>query len=71
MTMRSPTVPNPEPRIRYSRTEAAQQLSIGLRKLDYLRAQGKIIGRVDGGQVFFDHDELVSYAKSCPPEGDE
>lgn len=58
-------------RIRYTRTEAAEQLSISLRKLDYLRAEGKIIGRIDNGHVFFDDDELRSYAKSCPPEGVE
>ncbi|WP_280320182.1 hypothetical protein [Nocardia wallacei] len=56
-------------RIRYTRTGAAEQLSISLRQLDYLRAQGKLIGRVDGTHTYFDHDELVSYAKSCTPEG--
>ncbi|MGW3545858.1 helix-turn-helix domain-containing protein [Nocardia niigatensis] len=55
-------------RIRYSKTEAAQMLSISVRTFDRLRAAGKIIGRQDGGRVFFDHDELVSYAKSCEPE---
>ena len=55
-------------RIRYSRHEAAEQLSISIRKLDYLRAERKIIGRTDGGSVYFDHEELVSYARSCPAE---
>ncbi|WP_280439785.1 helix-turn-helix domain-containing protein [Nocardia cyriacigeorgica] len=59
------------PRIRYTRSEAARALSISERTLDRLREAGKIIGRVDGGRIFFDHSELVSYAKSCPPEGDE
>lgn len=63
--------PTPSVRIRYTKSDAAQMLSISTRKLDYLRAEGKIIGRIDGGRVFFDHDELVSYAKSCAPEGDE
>nr|WP_156959451.1 hypothetical protein [Nocardia sp. BMG51109] len=44
-------------------------LSISLRQLDRLRTDGKIIGRVDGKRTYFDHDELVSYAKSCAPEG--
>lgn len=57
-------------RIRYSKAEAAEQLSISVRTLDKLRADGKIIGRVDGGRVFFDHSELESYAKSRRPEGD-
>lgn len=56
-------------RIRYTRAEAAEQLAISVRQLDYLRADGKIIGRVDGKNVFFDHDELLSYAKSCTAEG--
>lgn len=58
-------------RIRYTQSEAAQMLSISVRKLQYLRTEGKICGRIDGGHVYFDHDELWSYAKSCPPEGTE
>ncbi len=65
------TVTQAKGRIRYTRSEAAQMLSISLRKLDYLRTAGKIIGRLDNGHVFFDDDELRSYAKSCPPEGTE
>lgn len=57
-------------RIRYTKAEAAHVLSISQSTLDRLRADGKIIGRRDGGRVFFDHDELQSYAKSCPPEGE-
>ena len=60
----------PRTRIRYTRAEAAQQLSLSLRQLDYLRSAGKLIGRVDGKFIYFDHDELVSYAKSCPAEGE-
>ncbi|MCC3311481.1 helix-turn-helix domain-containing protein [Nocardia africana] len=51
-------------RIRYSRREAAQQLSISERSLDRLRAAGQIIARVDGGRIYYDHSELESYAKS-------
>lgn len=61
----------PKSRIRYSKAEAAEQLSISVRALDRLREQGEIIARVDGGRVYFDHDELTSYARSCPAEGDE
>lgn len=57
-------------RIRYTKAEAAHVLSISQSTLDRLRAEGKIIARRDGGRVFFDHAELESYAKSCPPEGD-
>jgi hypothetical protein len=58
-------------RIRYTRAEAAEQLSISKCQLDRLRRDGKIIARVEGRQVFFDHSELVSYSKSCPAEGCE
>lgn len=58
-------------RIRYTKTEAAEQLSISVRSLDRLRERGEIIARVDGGRIYFDHSELESYAKSCPAEGDE
>lgn len=64
------TAGNPIPRVRYSRAEAAQALCISPRQLDRLRERGEIVGRVDGGRIFFDHDELVSYAKSRPAEGD-
>jgi hypothetical protein len=58
-------------RIRYNRASAAEQLNISLRQLDYLRSTGKLIGRKDGGSVYFDHEELTSYARSCPSEGGE
>ena len=59
----------PVTRIRYTKAEAAQQLSISERKLDELRQAGLIVARKDGSRVYFDHDELVSYAKSCQAEG--
>lgn len=62
MTMTSAT------RIRYPKRMAAEMLSISERTLDRLRESGKIIARTDGGRVFFDHDELVSYARSCAVE---
>ncbi|MEU6580623.1 helix-turn-helix domain-containing protein [Nocardia sp. NPDC046763] len=65
------TIASDRMRIRYTKADAAQMLSISISTLDRLRMAGKIIGRVDGGRVFFDHDELVSYSKSCTPEGDE
>lgn len=54
-------------RIRYTKEDAARQLSISVRQLERIRLAGKIIGRQDGGRVFFDHDELRSYALSCTP----
>lgn len=70
MTRRTVLEPLRQQRIRYTKSEAAQLLSISERALDRLREAGKIIGRLDGRNVYFDHDELVSYAKSRPAEGD-
>jgi hypothetical protein len=67
--MSAPT--QPVTRIRYTKAEAAQQLSISERTLDRIRERGDIIARVDGGRIFFDHNELVSYANSRPAEGEE
>ncbi|NEW33787.1 helix-turn-helix domain-containing protein [Nocardia cyriacigeorgica] len=58
-------------RIRYTKAEAAYQLSISVRTIDRLREEGKLIGRRDGSRIYFDHSELVSYAKSCPVEESE
>jgi hypothetical protein len=58
-------------RIRYTRAQAAEQLSISPRTLDRIRERGDIIGRIDNGHVYFDHDELASYARSCRAEGNE
>lgn len=60
-------VPEIQARIRYGKREAAETLCISVRQLERLMADGSLIGRRDGGRVFFDHDELVSYARSCAP----
>ncbi|MEU9516824.1 helix-turn-helix domain-containing protein [Micromonospora sp. NPDC048169] len=57
-------------RIRYTKAEAAEQLSISIRALDRLRERGEITARVDGGRIYFDHAELESYARSRPSEGE-
>lgn len=59
----------PLQRIRYTRAEAAEQLSISERSLDRIRERGDIVARTDGGRVYYDHSELASYAKSRPAEG--
>ncbi|AHH22126.1 hypothetical protein NONO_c73700 [Nocardia nova SH22a] len=61
MNTPTPTVPK---RIRCKRKEAAILLAISESTLDRLRAAGEIVARLDGGCVFYDYDELVSYAKS-------
>ena len=60
---------NSKIRIRYTKAEAAEQLSISERTLDRLRAAGDIVARLDRGRIYFDHSELESYAKNCPSEG--
>ncbi|MFE3698619.1 helix-turn-helix domain-containing protein [Nocardia tengchongensis] len=55
-------------RVRYSKADAAYMLSMSVRTLDRLRRSGKIVGRRDGGRIYFDRTELESYSRSCPPE---
>ena len=53
------------PRLLYSKREAASMLSISLRKVDYLIADGHLrASRVDG-RVLLHHDELVRFAKKA------
>lgn len=67
--MNTPETYAADDQIRYTKAQAAEKLGISVRKLDELRTDGKIIGRLDGARVYFDRSELVSYAKSCPAEG--
>lgn len=64
--MTKKSIPDTQVRIRYTKAEAAEQLSISVRHLDELRQAGLINARIDGSRVYFDHSELVSYAKSRP-----
>jgi excisionase family DNA binding protein len=51
-----------ETRLLYSRQEAARQLSISVRSLDYLIAAKKIGTRRLGKKVLIPHVELVRFA---------
>lgn len=50
------------PRLLYDRREAARQLSISVRSLDYLIAGGCIRVRRIGGRVLITHKELERFA---------
>jgi len=65
------SIPLRNQRLRYTKAEAAEQLSISVRTLDKLRERGELIGRVDGGRIFFDRSELESYARSRPAAGSD
>lgn len=52
------------PRLLYDRKEAARQLSISVRSLDYLIGQKKLNTRRLGKKVLIPHPELVRYASA-------
>jgi hypothetical protein len=51
-------------RLLYSRKEAAYQLSISTRSLDYLIATREIAVRRNGKRILIPHGELVRYARA-------
>jgi hypothetical protein len=50
-------------RMLYSRTEAARQLSISVRSLDYLKAGKELETRRIGKKVLIPHASLVRYSQ--------
>lgn len=54
----------PAPRLLYDRKEAARQLSISVRSLDYLIGQKKLSIRRLGKKVMIPHAELVRFASA-------
>jgi hypothetical protein len=48
----------------YSRVEAARQLSISTRSLDYLISTREIAVRRNGSRILIPHGELVRYARA-------
>lgn len=56
------------PRLLYDRKEAARQLSLSVRSLDYLVSQKKLATRRIGKKVLIPHAELVLYARGDHPE---
>jgi hypothetical protein len=52
------------PRLLYDRKEAARQLSISVRSLDYLIGQRKLSTRRLGKKVLVPHAELVRFASA-------
>ena len=52
------------PRLLYDRKEAARQLSISVRSLDYLIGQRKLSTRRLGKKVLVPHTELVRFASA-------
>jgi hypothetical protein len=52
------------PRLLYTRKEAARQLSICVRSLDYLIATKQLATRRLGKRVMIPHSELVRFARA-------
>lgn len=61
---RNSTTPhNNAPRLLYDRKEAARQLSVSVRALDYLLADKQFKTRRIGRKVLIPHPELVRFAR--------
>lgn len=59
-----PTNQPEEPRLLYSRKEAARQLSISIRLVDYLIANKPLATRRMWKRVMIPHSELVRFARA-------
>lgn len=62
--MSSSSTNAPLPRLLYSRAESAYQLSLSVRAVDYLIAQGSIGTRKIGGRILIPHSELTRVARA-------
>jgi hypothetical protein len=61
--MQATVTPYPTTRLLYSRAEAARQLSISVRSLDYLIAGRQLETRRIGKKVLITHASLVRYSQ--------
>jgi excisionase family DNA binding protein len=59
------TTQDTAPRLLYDRKEAARQLSISVRSIDYMVTSRKITTRRIGSRVLIPHAELVRLATSA------
>jgi hypothetical protein len=64
----TPVAPTVAARLLYDRKEAARQLSISVRSLDYLIAAKMLDTRRIGKKILIPHAELVRFAKGNHPE---
>ncbi len=58
----------PLQRLLYSKRDAAEQLSISLRSLNYLISRGELRFRRIGSRVLVPHGELVQFSRAHHPE---
>lgn len=63
MTAKSNSLQPPAPRLLYSRAEAARQLSISVRSLDYLLASKTFDTRRIGKKVLITHASLIRFSR--------
>lgn len=54
---------NPAPKLLLSRKEAAYTLSVSLRSVDYLIAEGRLKTRKIRGRILIPYDELVRFVR--------
>lgn len=64
MTTKFDNLQPPAPRMLYSRNEAARQLSISVRSVDYFLASKAFQTRRIGKKVLITHDSLVRFSRA-------
>jgi len=52
-----------QPKLMYSKAEAAKMLSLSLRTIDYLIAAGELIARRVGKRVLLPHNSLMIFTR--------
>jgi len=65
MTLTRTTTQDTAPRLLYDRREAARQLSISVRSIDYMVTSRKIATRRIGSRVLIPHEELMRLANTA------
>jgi len=63
MTLTRTTPQDTAPRLLYDRKEAARQLSVSIRSLDYLIAGKQLHTRRIGKKILIPHGELVRFSR--------
>jgi excisionase family DNA binding protein len=58
---------NPQPKLLYSKREAASLLSISIRKLEYLILNKELVSRKVGRRVLIPFQELQKFARQDHP----
>lgn len=61
----------PSPQLLVTKAEAARALGVSVRRIDQLRAEGRLFARKLGSKVVFPVRELEAFVDSLPGEMDQ